>query len=208
MRTALAFLKTTLLGGVLFLVPLVVLAVVLAKAIEIMLLVAEPVDQMIPTDTVGGVAVVNLIAILAILAACFMAGLLARSALGRRTVRALDDRLLIALPGYSAIKGKLTGNLGSDDGETRFRAVVARLDDYSQIAFEIERFESGTVVVFLPGSPDPWASTVAFMTSDRIEPLDLDFRSAAMTLRNLGRGSGLALMARANAVSAPGPDPL
>ena len=85
-----------------------------------------------------------------------------------------------------------------DDDETKLLPIVARLDDYSQIAFEVERLESGVVVVFLPGSPDPWSGTVAFMSPDRIEPLDLDFRSAAAPLRALGRGSGLVLATKAS----------
>lgn len=196
MKAMVEFLKVTLIGGVVFLIPLAFLAMILAKAHEIMLLVAAPVAKLIPAETVAGVALVHVLAWLAVPVSCFLAGLAARSHFGRSVVQALDDRLLIIVPGYSALKGRVTGNIGSDTDEIKLSPIVARLDDASQIAFEVERLESGMVVVFLPGSPDPWSGSVVMMTPDRIEPLALDHRSAAATLKALGRGTGLALSAR------------
>jgi uncharacterized membrane protein len=143
---------------------------------------------------IGFLAVV--LAKVAIFLSCFFAGLASRTELASRLVRAIDDRLLIVLPGYSALKGRETGNIGSDGEEIMLAPVLARLDDYSQIAFEIERLDGGMVVVFLPGAPDPGSGSVEFMTADRIEPLDLDHRSAAATLKSLDRGSSVALAAR------------
>jgi len=192
----LGFLTTTVLGGVFFLFPVVVLTVILAKAFQLMMVVAEPLDGVIPTDEIGGFALVNLLALLAILLTCFLAGLAAKSAIGRAIVRAIDDRMLIVVPFYASLKGKLTGNIGSDADETNLKPIVARLDDYSQLAFEIERLDSGDVIVFLPGSPDPWSGAAVVMTPDRVEPMDLDHMDVANTLRALGRGTRIALAAR------------
>ena len=52
------FLKTTVIGGLLFLVPLVVLGLVVAKAISVMLVVAEPMAAIFPLDSIGGLALV------------------------------------------------------------------------------------------------------------------------------------------------------
>jgi len=196
MKAALRFFKVTLIGGVIFLIPLAFLATILAKAHQIMLVVAEPVDDLIPAETVAGVALVRLLAWLAIPVACFFAGLAAQSQLGRSFGRAIDDRLLIVVPGYSALKGRVTGNIGSDADEIKLAPIVAKLDDTSQIAFEVERLDDGNVVVFMPGAPDPWAGSVVILTADRVVPLALDHRSAAATLKALGRGTGLALSAR------------
>ncbi len=47
------FLKTTLIGGLLFLVPLMVLGVVIGKAIGFMLVIAEPMANFVPMDSLG-----------------------------------------------------------------------------------------------------------------------------------------------------------
>ena len=57
------FIKSTVIGGVVFLVPIVILVVVLAKAFEIMKALAAPLANTMPIDTVGGFAVANLITI-------------------------------------------------------------------------------------------------------------------------------------------------
>jgi len=44
------FLKTTVIGGVLFLVPIVVLTIVRAKAYGFMMAVAEPMAEFVPLE--------------------------------------------------------------------------------------------------------------------------------------------------------------
>ena len=56
------FIKTTIIGGLLFLVPVGVLVIVLAKVVDLMLLVAEPMADLVPLDSVAGVALANIIA--------------------------------------------------------------------------------------------------------------------------------------------------
>ena len=75
------FITTTVIGGLLFLVPVVFLVFILSKAFGFMKVVAEPMADFIPIDSVGGVALANLIAFLAVILVCFLAGLVARNAL-------------------------------------------------------------------------------------------------------------------------------
>jgi uncharacterized membrane protein len=75
------FICTTVIGGFIFLVPVVVLAVVVVKAMDFMMVVAQPMAGWLPIDTISGVALANVLAILALIVVCFLAGLLARQAL-------------------------------------------------------------------------------------------------------------------------------
>ena len=59
------FLKATLIGGVAFLIPVVVLMVVFGKAFELMSRLAAPVQRFVPLESIGGVAVADLVAVLA-----------------------------------------------------------------------------------------------------------------------------------------------
>ncbi|MCK5913700.1 MAG: hypothetical protein KAG12_07455, partial [Desulfuromusa sp.] len=49
--------------------------------------------------------------------------------------------------------------------------------------------ETGDVVVFLPGSPNPWSGSVAYFREDRIRTLNLTVPEAIKKIRLLGRGS-------------------
>ena len=65
--------------------------------------------------------------------------------------------------------------------------------------FEVERVSGGYVVVYLPGAPNPWSGSVAYLTEDRVEPLDLAPQDAIKNIRVLGRGSAKFASARAAA---------
>jgi len=183
------FIKTTAIGGLLFLVPLVVLAVILKKAYNIMLLVAVPLDRLIPIETIGGVALSNILAVLCIFVACFLAGLLAKSKPGKAIFNWIDAKLLLFFPGYSYLKSLTSSFTDERDEGKVLKPIIAKLDDQSQLAFEVEHADDGTVVVYVPGAPDSRSGNVVYLTPDRVEPLDITFGEVTRSLRQYGRGS-------------------
>jgi uncharacterized membrane protein len=187
MKLAVAPIKTTILGGLVFLVPCIIIILLAAKAFAVMGTVAAPFSAWIPIDSVGGIATANIVTVLAILVVCFVAGLVARSAIGRRVYRSADDKLLMLFPRYAFIKS-MTEGVGSDQASRTLQTVLVKLDDQSQIGFEVERNDK-LVTVYMPGSPDPWSGMVAYVTADRIEPLDANFASVINSLRKAGQGA-------------------
>jgi len=188
MKKNTSFLKTTLIGGLIFLIPLVLIAAVLGKAISIMIVVAKPLEKLVPFESFAGIAAVNILAFLLIIVFCFLAGLFSRSTAGKRAFTALDSKLLALIPGYAFIKG-FAGSIKEDEEESVLIPVLAKLDDQTLMGFEVERNENGFVAVYLPGSPNTWSGTVAYMTEDRVERLMIDFATASKILRTFGRGS-------------------
>ena len=71
--------------------------------------VAEPLAVFIPVDTVAGLSVANIIAVLIFVLICFIAGLIARRSLIRTTVESIESKALSKLPGNVLIKGMLSG---------------------------------------------------------------------------------------------------
>jgi uncharacterized membrane protein len=189
MKGQIQVLKTTVIGGIVFLVPIIIVAAIIGKAFEIMKLVAHPLSALLPIDSVGKIAVVNLVAISLIVLVCFFAGLAARTEAAARLVRALESKFLSHIPVYTFVKGMTASIAGAETGE-EMTPVLARLDDYSQIAFEIERLEGGEVAVYLPGAPNPWSGSVCIMSEDRIQPINASMVSVVRTISHLGKGSG------------------
>ncbi len=182
------FIKTTIIGGLIFLIPVVIVVAVVGKAFEIMLIVAKPLDALIPTDSIGGIALANILAILAITLCCFIAGFIAKSALARKGYRALDTALL-AIPGYAFVKGFTDSMDNSEETAKSFLPVMVQFDDNAQIGFEVERVNNGNVVVYLPGAPNPWSGSVAYFSEERVKKLDMSVAQAISNIRQLGRGS-------------------
>ncbi len=66
--------------------------------------------------------------------------------------------------------------------------VLVRFDDYSQIAFEIERNET-EAVIFLPGAPSTWSGSTVMVDLARVQKIDAPTHKTVKTMRVLGRGS-------------------
>lgn len=182
------FILTTVLGGVLFLIPFVLVVVLLGKGFMIMRTIAEKVDMLLPWDSVAGLPIVDVLAVLFLISCCFIAGLVARSSWARDLRNRVDDLLLQLVPGYAWIKG-MTGSVSNEEAATGFKPVWIRLDDQYQVGFEVERCEGDLVAVFLPGAPDPRTGTLSYVESDRIEDLDSSFNEVSKNFRTLGMGS-------------------
>jgi len=187
------FLMTMILGGIVFLLPLVFITMILGKAFQLMMVIAEPVDAVIPLDSVGNVAFVNFVAVVAILLSCLLAGLAATSAWGRKISEGADERLQLFVPGYSLMREKVRTAVRSKDAEESLRPVLVQFDDQSQIAFEVDRSPDGLVTIFLPGAPDPWSGSAIFVTADRVTPIDTEVKDALRTFKKIGNGALAAL---------------
>ncbi len=183
------FIRTTIVGGLMFLLPLVVVALIIGKAFQISMLVAEPLGALIPVDRVGGVALANILAALVIFVLCYLAGLVARRSSIKEKVARIEGLLIATIPGYAFAKTMVSGVVKAEDEVGKMTPVLVRLDDYQQIAFEVERTPGGNVVVFLPGAPNPWSGSVVYVSEDRVEPLDMLPQDAIKNIRVLGRGS-------------------
>jgi len=182
------FIKTTIVGGIVFIVPIIIIIVIVGKAFELMLKVARPIDKLIPIESIGGIAFANLLALLAILVVCFVAGAIAKSPLAKKLYQAIDTGLL-AIPGYAFIKAHTDSiKLGQAEAKS-MQPVLVQFDDNSQLGFEIERLDNGQVVIYLPGAPDPWSGTVAYFSMDRVRKLELSASEAMSNVKRLGRGS-------------------
>ena len=182
------FFKTTVIGGIVFMIPIVIFAMIITKAIELTNKLAVPLSHMLPIESIGHVAVVDLIALIIILLICFMAGFAAKTTYARKHLSLLESKVLSKFPAYDFLKSKIYTVLQAEEVEG-IKPVLVRFDDSWQIAFEVENIPGGTSAVFLPGAPDPWSGSVCIVTEDRIQSLDAPLPVIIRTLKRLGKGS-------------------
>ena len=95
MKTLAEFTKTTLIGGVLIVLPIYVSILLLLKAISGLIALVNPITAGIPASVEfrGVLAVVVLVAI------CFATGLVVRTGPGLRAKNAFEEAILSKLPG-------------------------------------------------------------------------------------------------------------
>jgi uncharacterized membrane protein len=188
MKRILKFTRTSLVGGILFLLPIIVVAIIGGKALAIAHKIVGPLAAHLPEDSVFGLDMPRLLAIGLLVLFCFLAGVFARTALAQKAINWLETTVLSNLPGYEFIKS-LSGNLLGDERQPQYPVVLARIEDAWQLAFLVERMEAGHVAVFVPGAPSPQSGSVYFMTEDRIRLLDIPSPAATKCLKRYGLGA-------------------
>ena len=189
MKRLVQILRATIVGGVIFLVPFVVLIIIIGKAHKIIRAVLAPVAERISIESVIGLETPKILAAIVLVLICLFAGLFARTSTAKKLVGWLETVFLSNLPGYSFIK-----NFGEEAAGTTptqgYKAVLARFDDAWQIGFLVESIPGGRVVVFIPDAPSPWTGGVFILDEDRVTPLEVPSSAAAKCQQRLGAGTG------------------
>lgn len=202
MRSFLEFLRMTFVGGAFFLLPFVLAVWILGHALAAASKVLTPVADVLPIHQVVGVAVTDLIAVLALVAICFLAGLFARLRHGKKVAQALEDLILNKVPGYTLLKSMTREDATLSSGGRALTA-LARVEDAWVLAFIMERHDDGLLTVFVPSAPTPAVGAVYYLPENRVRRLDIPVHVAAKLIMRLGVGSGEMLRGKLGPLVAP-----
>lgn len=181
-------LRHTLFRGAVLLVPLAVLIFALSQIFAFGRTMSRPLADLLPQDTVAGIAAVDVVALLLVTGLCYLTGRYAGRLRGTQWGEFIDNLIVDLVPRYAVAKEVFDHR--TTDGATPNMpdAVLVRFDDSAQIGLEVERSQSA-VTVYLPGSPGAWSGSVVLVDPERITRLDVPAQSLVSIQRRLGRGS-------------------
>ena len=184
------FIKTTLLGALLVIVPLAIIGFVLWEIFDIAQGIITPVFDKLPFDSAMMKIYVILAPVLLIILVCYFTGLLVRTKLGKRMRTWIESRFLEKIPGYKMIRS-LAHQYLEEEGEQRFRPVFVDLygTGTRMIGFAVEEAADGTVAVFLPSVPAVTLGQLHFVAKGRISPIPASMHTTIETLTMFGEGS-------------------
>lgn len=188
MKSFLKIIKTTLLGGVFFLVPLILLIVLLEKGYVILQKITLPLVSHLPRIKVLGLALEELAGIIILVFICLIAGLFSRSTRARKVIQKLEDSVLSFVPGYSFMKKTNENIMGLESNED-LKVVLVPTDAGLQFAFVVEQINENNFAVFVPDAPNPWSGSVCFVEKKDIKQIEITQKEALACIRKLGYGS-------------------
>lgn len=199
MRAIAEFTKTTLIGGVLVVLPVYLAILLLLKAMAGVLGLVEPIAAGLPST----LPLREAMALAILLGACFLCGMAVRTGPGLRAKDALETRLLGKIPGYSLIRG-LAGRIVGERGADAFTVVLAEIEDALVPAFLIEECDERNCAIFVPSVPTPAAGSIYIIDKQRVHKVDVPFSQAVSVISKWGAGSRdlLAAMKRGPKVQA------
>jgi uncharacterized membrane protein len=183
------FSKTMAVGGLVFLLPLIVVLTLIGQAVPIVVEVARVLNQWLPIHSALGYLLVIVGAVTILVLLCFIAGIAAQRSFVQRIGVAMEKNLLLLFPRYAIFKEQLTGNIGGDFARNGMKPVLVRIQDTSRMALEVERNTEGMVTIYLPSSPDPWTGAVVFLKAEQVTPLAVEVPVMMSAFERLGRDS-------------------
>ena len=137
MRTIAEFIKTTLIGGLLIVLPVYIAVLLILKALQGLVTAVKPITVAIP----GSVKFEEILAILILAAICFIAGLIVRTRAGLRAKNVIERRVLQRLPGYTLLRG-LTGRVMGEADDPAFAPCLAEIEEALVPALIVEELEN------------------------------------------------------------------
>ncbi len=185
------FVKATIVGGLLFLLPVILILFFLGFAVRSVAEVLQPVLDGFQLDRLEGIVVVAL-AVLVLVFVSFLAGIIARTELGGRITSWLETSLLGDIPQYQLVKSMAQG-LAHIEGSRDVKPALVSIQGGWQIGYLLETLENGWVTVFLPQAPRATLGNVMYFAADRVRPLDMTVGEAMAIVTSVGIGSGEAL---------------
>jgi uncharacterized membrane protein len=189
MNKIIEFLKTSLSGGILVLLPLIMLYLLLDEIIGILITLATPIADLFPGEIFDNLKLPGVIALVLLVGASFLFGLALRSEALRRFGLWIERSLLGKLPLYDAIKKLSRGLIGAKEDGVFKPAVMHSGDGEREIVYLIEEDGKGQVTVLVPWAPASFAGTLKIMSRDRIELLDSNLGDTSRVLSHWGVGT-------------------
>jgi len=183
-RPAHGFFTGALINGLLVIVPLYLALLLLLKAMQSLVGLVRPIAALLP----DWMPAEDLLALLLVLALCFLVGVAVRMPIGRAVRERIEKSLFQRIPGYAVFRG-LAQQLSGESSDSAWKPALVEIEDALVPGFIIEELDDGQLTVFVPSIPTPLAGAVYILRRERVHPLDIPFTSAIQVVCKWGSGS-------------------
>ncbi len=185
MKSVKSFIKTTLIGGFLFIVPVALLIMLIIKIVDLMRTLVGPLVAKFSYELISNITMARVISFILLILLCFIAGLLAKTDKAKQLQRYIENNILSLIPGYSFFKGLGEEAVGIDSANIR-KVVLVDIEEVWQIGFLMDQIDDELFTVFIPGAPNPTSGDVFFVKEERIKILEISEIEAMKIYKKMG----------------------
>ena len=204
MKKLMEFLKTTALGGLFVLLPLLLLFLALAEVMELLVGIATPISNLFHPGAFEEAQFPVILALLLLFGASFVIGLWLHSKTAQRFGDWIERKTVGRLPVYKFLKSLIRGLLGSEDTAGFKPAMLVSQKDQREFAYVVEDHGNGRLTVLVPWAPAAFAGVVKIVAKDQVELLDASLSDVTLALNHLGLGTRDLLEKKTSDVSSSG----
>ena len=184
MKRFLALLKSTLLGGLIVVLPAWLAVLLVLKALAHLQIFVKPIGSHLPRANAHR----KIITILVLFALCFLVAVAIRTAIGPRAKRLAEQAVLEKIPGYTTLRG-FAAQLTDQNLSASFQPALVEIEEALVPGFIVEQHSGNRSTVFIPSVPTPKAEALYIVDNNRVHPLDVSAVSVMQCIAKWGGGS-------------------
>jgi uncharacterized membrane protein len=188
MKQIVEFMKTTVIGGLFVLLPVLLLYMLLAEALQLVVALATPIADLFPKGVFAKVNAPVLIALILIVSVSFLLGIALRSAALSRLGGWIESTVLTRLPVYTVLK-RLTKGFAKEEAAAFKPGLLTSTESWKDIVYVIEDHGDGHLTVLVPWAPTAFSGSVKVVSRDRVEMLDANIGDVSKVLSLWGVGT-------------------
>lgn len=186
MNNLVTFFKTTIIGGLIVIVPLAILTFVVGDAVNSLITLTKPLTEDLPFGVFANAVIALLFVTAIIIAICFAAGFLLSTLWGMAIKNWLEKNIFERIPMYTTLRGlteKFAGIEGAD-----FPVVEADLynTDGRVLGVRVDTLPDERHVVYVPSSPIVTVGQLHILPKTRVTETDLSMTETIGCLSQMG----------------------
>ena len=191
-----SLIKTSLLGGIVVILPSTIMFLVFSWIFKKTTGLIQPLTSLLIKHSPLPEIFADLIVILIILIVCFFVGIFVRTRLGTWIYHAVENNVLKVAPGYTLVKETVLQFLGNK--KSPFSTVVlARIfnNDTLATAFVTDFHDNGMHTIFVPTGPNPTSGNIYHIHEQYLYFLDVSVEETMKSIIGCGAGSNRLILA-------------
>lgn len=196
MSAFISFIKTTILGGLFFLLPFLLLALIIQEVSGLLVALSSPITELFPEDTFTKAQASVIFSLVLLLGASFLAGLILTGQTGGRFLKWIEAKTFGRLQFYQVLH-RLVSGFGSKGKSGNFLpALLHYRTGIMKLAYLIEDHGTGLATVMVPVAPIAFGGEILIVRRNMVELLDISLAEYTGVIGGWGVGapqiSGLA----------------
>lgn len=144
--------QTLTVGGLLFILPLVILILLVIKAIHLIRPLVHSLVEALGIHTIFGTATITIFSIILIILLCFLSGALIHMGLLKKWNSTFEETLYLLFPPLQRLKFRFFSE--EQDSESSWYSILLKREGCFKIAFITHKSENGFLSIFIPDAPD------------------------------------------------------
>jgi uncharacterized membrane protein len=191
------FVKSTVLGGLLVILPLAIFFFALTWIFGLVRTAISPLTNIVMRNSPLQGIVADILVVALLIAVCFSVGAIVRTKLGKWLYLFVESNVFLRVPGYSLINETVFQFLGNKKSPFSSVALVQIFGNETLVSgFITDEHKDGTRTVFVPTGPNPTSGNIYHLPKNLVHPVDVSVEDAMRSIISCGAGSSTLISKR------------